>query len=148
MLSLLELLVVLVLKGGNALLGVFFADDGLSLAGLNLLDHLLVVGPLLLILLALLSELKISELLLLLEDCHVFLPLLLLGLGSFFLLSKETFEFVDSVTLAVHFIFGGSLPLIQVVLVLLLQAVELFGELIDLHLGFGEIFLEGAFRVF
>lgn len=91
----LQLLLELVFQIVELLGGLFFADHGLTLTGLNALKHAVVVPLLFLALRPLLIELHLEELHFLRVDGLVFIDLLFHGLIFIFNFLQKAFKFSD-----------------------------------------------------
>ena len=103
--------------------GFFLADDALALSVLDVAHDLLVGRALLLVLLALLSQLKLQELLLLTSDCLVLLPSLSRKLESLLGSTRLDFKLTDTLRTAHLLFFLRNLKVLNVLIVLLFDKI-------------------------
>jgi hypothetical protein len=127
---------------------LLLADNRFPLAILDVAHYLLVGGSLLLILLALLTELKLEELLFLLGDSLILLPSLAGHLkslfGSFGLLLElsDPFTAASRLFLLIHF---QSLNLVGI---FAFQGIELLLSVLQLRSKLGDLLSTMSLRVF
>ena len=133
------LILEVLLDSFEVLLGLLFADDGLTLAGLEGLDHAVVVALDLLALVLLLLDLHLHELDLLLRDGLVLLVLVLQTLVLFLELLEEVLELVDTLALLLRLLLLLGVELAQVRVVFGLHRLLVRQRAIQQLLSFGQV---------